>query len=108
MNTKEKADIALKNRLYISGWGLSGQLKSARKYPDVYEVSLEYLDGKPVGVAVLGYGGHVSIFVRKDCRRKGIGTKLINSFGDKVKEVSWGICGSEDFFDAVNVEIGRG
>lgn len=108
LKTEEKASLALKHKLYVSGWELSHQLKSARKYPEEYEIKLEYVDGTPVGVCLLyKCDGEISIFVKKAFRLQGIGRKLVDSFGDKIKSASWGIHGSEYFFEKVGIEMGR-
>lgn len=108
MTTDEKASLALKHRLYVSGWELSHQLVCARKYPQGYEIKLEYVGEVPVGVCLLDKDdGCISIFVKKAFRRKGIGRKLVKRFGDKIKKADWGIHGSEYFFDNVGIEMGR-
>lgn len=76
------ADIALKNRLYVSGFRLSGVLKRIRSglSPQALVV-IHYEKDIPVGVAIhnpLG-GYQVQVFVRKACRNRGIGTKLIEA-----------------------------
>ena len=92
--TEINADIALKNRLYVSGWCLSGSLRDARENPNNKLVLLHY-DDDGIPVAVL-YASHdcsditlqnytnVQVFVRKSKRNKGIGKKLVN----KLKELS--------------------
>lgn len=106
LKTEEKASLALKHRLYVSGWQLSHQLKAARDYPTEYEIKVEYVKGVPVGVCLLDKcDGSISIFVKKAFRRKGIGRKLVKRFGDKIKKASWGIHGSEYFFCAVNIDM---
>ena len=92
--TEINADIALKNRLYVSGWCLSGSLRYARENPNNKLVLLHYDDdGIPVGVL---YASHyysditlqdytnVQVFVRKSKRNRGIGKELVN----KLKELS--------------------
>lgn len=82
------ANIALRYRLYVSGFLLSGVLKDIRSGVLEARVDLHYEDDIPVGVAVLIMDGIPSdvlssyydlmIFVRKSYRNRGIGKQLIN------------------------------
>lgn len=85
---KIKADIALKNRLFVSGFDLSYLLQNIRSGQIGYKeanIVLEYVEEKAVGVAVYVFDrdfeeeSNVHVFVRKAFRRKGIGKKLIKS-----------------------------
>lgn len=85
---KIKADIALKNRLFVSGFDLSYLLQNIRSGQVGYReanIVLEYIEEKPVGVAVHIFDrdfeeeSNVHVFVRKAFRRKGVGRKLIKS-----------------------------
>lgn len=86
------SDIALKNRLYVSGWLLSGALVNARDDPTNKLVLLHYIDDVPVGVIYARYVNsvnsvnlvNVQVFVRKSKRNLGIGSALVNN----VKELS--------------------
>lgn len=80
------ADEALKNRLYVSGWVLSGVLKDIRDgLTNNHEVVLHRVDGRAVGVAVgvewKCWDGpnkvNTMVFVKKAYRRNGIGGKLV-------------------------------
>lgn len=95
----EGCNIALKSRLYVSGWNLSGELKYLRKYPFSGKVSITFADDKPVAVAVLR-GGVVECFCRKSERKKGYGGKTLSSLLSKEREVTvcQGIEGSYSFF----------
>lgn len=100
------ADIALKNRLYVSGWELSSSLKHAREYPDSYIVLLEWSDDLPVGVVLYCVGSReMQFFVKKAYRRKGIGTKLFKKLKDRIPHTEFrydlGITGSGYFFNSV-------
>lgn len=74
------ADLALKSRLYVSGFCLSGLLKDIRvgKHPDA-RVIVHYENSIPVAVAVHCPSQHyqVQVFVRKACRNRGIGSKIL-------------------------------
>lgn len=82
------ANIALRYRLYVSGFLLSGVLKDIRSGKVNGSVFIHYEDTLPVGVAVHIISGDTSqylssyydlmIFVRVAYRNRGIGKKLIN------------------------------
>lgn len=79
--TALKADIALKNRLYVSGWMLSHQLKSSRNNPSNYHIEMVHEEGIPVGVLLYSrFSDTIEIFVRKSKRNRGHGRKLITNF----------------------------
>lgn len=81
------ANIALRHRLYVSGFLLSGVLKDIRVGILDARVILHYEDDIPVGVAVLIIHGvptsylssfyDLMIFVRTSYRNRGIGKKLV-------------------------------
>lgn len=112
------ADIALKNRLYVSGWMLSSHLKYIRDGKLNSIVKLHYEDGKPVGVVTVNKPyecfdskildtntANLEIFVKKIYRNKGIGRKLIAELGEFPKFGGWGIEGSHQFWRKVGVGI---
>ena len=103
---KEGCSIALRNRLYVSGWCMSSNLKRARK-SGVGEVSIVYKDGIPVACAYADEYGYAGTFCRKSERRKGYGTLAISQL-DQYKEGklkgSYGIDGSKSFYDKVKVK----
>lgn len=106
LNTPQKAQLAISNRLFVNGWTLREDLMQAVKWPAEYDVKLEYRKGKPIAVALLRKcDGLISIFVRKNCRRKGIGTKLIKRFKDKVNHAGYGVVGSREFYASLNVRV---
>lgn len=107
MMVAHNADVALKSRLYVSGWLLSGYLRLARLAPENYYVHLHYVDERPVGVILISniYSNepHVQIFVRKSMRRKGIGTILYSHAKGRFKVEKFkrdmGIVGSRTYWD---------
>lgn len=102
------AKLALKNRLFVSGWEMSHFLK------DYIECSVDELkpiviamcDKVPIGCLML-YGNVYSIFVRKAYRRQGIGTALMKEMNliTDVKDYvgDSGIHGSGRFFESAGV-----
>lgn len=103
------ADIALKNRLYVSGWCLSQDLKDIRAGNiKNAKVVLAEKDGKYVGVAIHGkfrYSYYnTSIFVRKSERRKGIASKMLGEFKNKDCYAGYGVVGSEKFWNKHNID----
>lgn len=103
---KSGCDIALSNRLYVSGWNLSSNLKRARK-TNAGEISIVYKDDKPIACAYADNRGHVDTFCRKSERRKGYGTLAVSQL-DQYKEGklkgSYGIDGSEKFYNKLKVK----
>lgn len=87
-NSQVNANIALRNRLYVSGFLLSGVLKDIRAGHACGVVNIHYEDDIPVGVIVHVTDGTLTddlscyydlmVFVRKSHRNKGIGKKLVN------------------------------
>jgi hypothetical protein len=105
-NVQEAADIALKNRLYVSGWRLSYSLRDIREKEnnDTYKISLAYKNDKPIGVCVKTFCNHVQVFVRKEERRQKIGTTLVQkTLGKRRKNFYYerGVSYSIDFFEKV-------
>lgn len=107
----KNAGLALKHRLYVSGWQLSFYLTSIKyneKVAENYIVKLHYnTEDKPVGVITYDKKNeYIMIFVRKSERNKGIGTGLVqnlrqtlhqNNLNQKINHGD-GINGSEYFF----------
>lgn len=94
------ADIALKNRLYVSGYMLSGFLIQIRNGEIDGTVLLHYENDIPVGVAVSGdFTYELMVFVRKSMRNKGIGSKLLSQMNTpKVAIVGRGCDASYHFW----------
>ena len=104
---REMANIALKARLYVSGWCLSTTLSSKRTFGNKYDASafivLAYHNGVPVGVMICS-NTEYQAFVRKSYRRQGIGFAMAsecphfdaNRTGDGVK-------GSESFWNKLHI-----
>jgi GNAT superfamily N-acetyltransferase len=102
----EAADIALKHRLYVSGWCFSSWFKTYKKEPEKarsrVRTLLAYEDDTPAGVLVHNKEHNcISVFVRKSMRRRGIGTKLVaqaqpssgwvHTYGAKHTHVFWDV-----------------
>ena len=72
------ANVALKKRLYVSGWLLSSELKNARQEPEQFDLCLAYDNDDVVGVSIQKkVSGFTQVFVRKAKRRNGIGRLLV-------------------------------
>jgi len=107
---KVAADIALKNRLYVPGFWLSGELKKIREYGDTSIVISFDENNVPIGVAIpksCYWGNQLWIFVRKSKRRMGVGTDLVNTL--KNHESFFGHYntskGSIEFFNKLNLKF---
>ena len=105
-NIGQYSDIAIKNRLYVAGWTLRHSLKYCEENDLIV---LAFDDSKPIAVAHQNTKpGKCSFFVRKEFRRMGIGTELVNIIKKtSQKEVYsvWGMHGSEDFFKKCDLEM---
>ena len=82
LTNKEKAEIAIKNRLFVAGWLLNEKLHEIKNGQIAANVNLHYEDNIPVAVAIEiieedYYDYKTMVFVRKSHRNKGIGSKLI-------------------------------
>lgn len=94
---REYADKALKARLYVSGWCLSGELLYIRDgMPDaefgLYSIAIAIEDDVPVGVSIVNDSNNLQVFVRKAKRGQGYGRKLVNRIK---REGAYGICGAD-------------
>ena len=103
MTNSEKAIIALKNRLYVSGWQMSHELIRIRENNDC-EIHLEYVGGNPVGVGLVTSHGNLQIFVKKSYRRQGVGRKIAKTLYRRGLYSVYGIVGSREFWKKVGVE----
>ena len=96
---KKLADDALKARLYVSGWCLSGELLNIRDYLSetsnerpFYDIAVAYEDGNAVGVSIINEHGNIQVFVRKAKRHNGYGRKLVRKIR---REGAYGLCGAD-------------
>lgn len=86
--SKVAADVALKNRLYVSGWSLSETLKEVRSGVGSGKVIVATANGTPVGVVCYFPKGSCSVFTRKSFRKKGIAFQLMcEARSDLAKDV---------------------
>ena len=96
---KKLADDALKARLYVSGWLLSGELMYIRDHLSetsnrrpFYDIAVAYEDGAAVGVSIINENGNIQVFVRKAKRHNGYGRKLVRKIR---REGAYGLCGAD-------------
>lgn len=97
------ADIALKNRLYVSGYMLSSVLIDIRSGVNDGRVVIHFENDLPVGVAVTQPAHscyyETMIFVKKSMRKRGIGTKLLAQLNaSKITSVGIGCKASLNFW----------
>ena len=108
------ADIALKHRLYVSGWSLSHILKAIRGPSSSYSyshgtgaIAIVAVGGTPVAVAVYRRGD-INTFCRKSMRRRGYGSlavaKIKETVKDKVRYFP-GIEGSGSFYHNLGIGL---
>lgn len=108
----KNSNIALKYKLYVSGWLLSHELQYIRDNPKNNIVLLSYKNNEPVGVILLNSKNQIMIFVRKQYRNCGIGSKLMNRLFNKISDdrkrkifAEVGIESSKLLFKKFNVRI---
>jgi GNAT superfamily N-acetyltransferase len=98
------ADIALKNRLYVSGYMLSGVLVKIRNGKFDARVVIHIENEIPVGVAVYipneFFYYQTMIFVRKSMRNRGIGSQLLEKLkAPRRTRVGIGCTASRNFWN---------
>ena len=96
---KKLADDALKARLYVSGWLLSGELMYIRDHLSetcnrrpFYDIAVAYEDGAAVGVSIINEKSNLQVFVRKAKRQNGYGRKLVRRIR---RDGAYGLCGAD-------------
>ncbi|MNR26126.1 hypothetical protein D3C85_1433170 [compost metagenome] len=90
-DAKIAADIALKHRLYVSGWRLSGELKSTREGQNIKErIAIAYSQEIPIGVCFQKEDGSTHVFVRKSERKVGVGRSLVKQLAKPLARGSIG------------------
>jgi GNAT superfamily N-acetyltransferase len=115
------ADIAIKNNLYVEGWGLILQLeriRNGRRKGVVrihYEKTVLMKDGKyqsydiPVAVLLIVKQPcapkQAMVFVKEEYRRKGIATKMLARFKPDNLFARTGVKGSHDFWSRMNIKV---
>jgi hypothetical protein len=102
---KAAAALALKSRLYVSGWMLSGSLVKIKNGSLICKkMAIATKEGKAIGVAIVNRHKEVQLFVKKSERKKGIGKSLIKSLNEKNLEGFYGAVGSVEFFEKMNIK----
>lgn len=110
-NIVEGCNIALRSRLYVSGWTLSHYLKSVRWGKRHGIVFIYFRDNTPIGICLATASGTdyaIQFFVRKNERRTGVATALFkevcNFLGNRKYKCYDGIDGSEYFFKSIGLQ----
>ena len=92
------AELALKHRLYVAGWSMSGTLQRMIKYPQTYHgLALGSLNGVPVTI-VLHDSYHYMAFCRKALRRNGYASQCFKALNVRGMDAGGGIDGSDHFW----------
>lgn len=112
LGASELANLALKNRLYISGWQLSGLLKRIRACPRPDDVvSIAFTDDNMAVAVVILTGGSdtIACFTKKAYRKKGFGKAAVDGLRTCAnKEILghwYGGKGSPEFFQKCGLNI---
>lgn len=98
------AKIAVKHKLYVSGWDLSYRFKdiirSKTPRKDI-KLSLVYIDDTPVAVAYSSIRS-AQAFCRKSERKKGYGSDAVKAIPDiNTNYGGYGLIGSDIFWSKV-------
>lgn len=114
LSTVQKAEIALENYLYVSGWAMFVMFRHALRCPEMYRIELHEEHGQYVAALCVKVRSSptrkanrhtAALFVEEEYRRRGIGTKLLALLGDDIHKckAGRGVKGSLDFWRANNV-----
>lgn len=104
------AKLALKHRLFVSGWNINTDLhfilKNNDEDNDQFRIALVFKDDNPVCIALLE-GSKLQVFCRKSERFKGYGTKAAYSITEVNRYFRWefGIDGSAVFFNKLKGKL---
>lgn len=99
------ATLALKHRLYISGWALSQTLQFFKMSESTHHrIAIGFCNDVPVSVAVLQDGG-VMAFCRKQHRRKGYTGACVRALHSRMMVANVGIDGSWHFWNRLGVTV---
>ena len=108
----EGINLALKHRLYISGWCLSKDLVWARKEPtplghkDYFSLALYFKDDVPIALC-FRKGRGLQAFCKKSERKKGYAAKCVQHMKkhiDGEASAVYGVEGSLTFWAKMGVE----
>lgn len=121
--TKDQAnaDIAIKNKLFVEGWGLFAFLEKTRNarsksivrihYEKFYSLSngqIQYCD-IPVAVLLITpqpcAPKQAMIFVKEEYRLKGIASKMLSRFKAENPFAQTGIQGSKEFWEKQGINV---
>jgi hypothetical protein len=98
------ADLALRHRLYVSGWQLSQVLQSFRTRQNTTDrLALGFCDDRPVAVAIYR-DGTIQAFCRKSQRRQGYGGACVRALRAQSARAVVGIKGTDCFWQQQNVQ----
>lgn len=104
----EQAHMARKHRLYVPGWVMRTIYSDWMECPDMImandRLAVMYHDSRPIGAATFTIQGtEAMVYVKPDYRRRGIGTKLIQSATSHVSRYDYGhgIRGSDQFWPTI-------
>jgi hypothetical protein len=100
------ADLALRHRLYVSGWALSHVLQCFRTSQNTTDrLALGFCDDQPVAVAIYR-DGTIQAFCRKSQRRQGYGGACVRALRAQSARAKLGITGTDRFWQQQNVKCG--
>jgi hypothetical protein len=83
----EAASMALKNRMYVSGWYLSSVYKHLREYPNVCVgdvIAIKFVNELPVAIAVTECRT-IMAFCKREHRKNGFASECVNAIKNDTK-----------------------
>lgn len=104
----QMAKLALEMHLYVPSWTMQGAYADIKSGENVdYDFAMAFSGKKVLGCIILNkMTGEVDVFVKKEYRRQGVGSKLIQMMKEHNNEVSGhfrGAKGSIPFFESCQV-----
>lgn len=99
------ANVALTNRLYVSGWEMSHTLQRIKRKPKDSTIALLFQDDTPIAISLQENCSRIQVFTRKEKRNNGYG-KMVMEAVMKNRIISdfytqYGVNGSDTFFRKV-------
>lgn len=99
------ANIALANRLYVSGWEMSHTLQRIKRNHKSSTIAILFQDNTPIAISLQENCARIQVFTRKEKRKNGYG-KMVMEAVMKNRMISdfytqYGVNGSDIFFSKV-------
>jgi hypothetical protein len=102
-NKENKIKLAISNRLFVNRWLLRRYLTNQL----TKDIQLWKEGDKIVGIGHVHYNGTICVFVRKQYRRKGIGSIIVSKMNNSHSSLKayCGIKGSIEFYKSNGLNV---